>query len=412
VAIDNKSMKAPIRQIAGGVTAAPGFLASGIHCGIKKVKAPDLALIFSKEPCTAAGLFTTNRAIAAPVRLTQEHIKSRMLQAIVANSGNANACTGPPGEAIAREMAELAARHLGIAPEQVAVASTGVIGEFLPLEAIQSGISQAVKALSPKGSRNAARAIMTTDRRPKEAALRANVGGRMVTLGGIAKGSGMIHPNLATMLAFITTNAAVEPAMLQQMLSVATERSFNMITVDGETSTNDMLICLANGKAGNPDLNKSPEARAIFQEILDTVCVTLAKEIARDGEGSTKFVEIVVQHAESFKQAKAIAMNVARSNLVKTAFFGEDVNWGRIMAAIGAAGVEVDPGRIHLSFDQVRLVENGVGLGPAAERQAMKVLKKKSFALTIDLNAGDVSATAWTCDLSYDYIKINASYRS
>lgn len=405
-------MKASIRPILGGITAVPGFLASGIHCGIKKVKAPDLALIFSKEPCTAAGLFTTNRVTAAPVRLTQKHIKSGMLQAIVANSGNANACTGPYGETIAREMAELTARHLGVTPEQVAVASTGVIGEPPPLPAIQSGVPQAVKALSPKGSRNAAQAIMTTDQRPKEAALRANVGGQMVTLGGIAKGSGMIHPNLATMLAFITTDVDIEPSLLQQMLSLAADRSFNMITVDGETSTNDMLICLANGKAGNPDLNKSPEARAIFQKVLDTICITLAKEIARDGEGATKFVEIMVQHAESFKQAKAIAINVARSSLVKTAFFGEDANWGRIMAAIGAAGVEVDPNRIHLSFDQVRLVENGVGLGPAAERQATRVLKKKSFALTIDLNAGDASATAWTCDLSYDYIKINASYRS
>ncbi len=405
-------MKASIKPISGGVTAVPGFLASGIHCGIKKIKAPDLGLIFSKEPCTAAGLFTTNRVIAPPVRLTQEHIKSGRLQAIVANSGNANACTGPYGETIAREMAELTARHLGIAPEQVAIASTGVIGEPPPLEALQSGIPQAVKALSPKGSRNAARAIMTTDQRPKEAAVRANVGGRMVTLGGIAKGSGMIHPNLATMLAFITTDMAIEPPLLQQMLSLAADRSFNMITVDGETSTNDMLICLANGKAGNPDLNKSPEAKAIFQGVLDTVCITLAKKITQDGEGATKFVEIVVHHAESFMQAKAIAMNVARSNLVKTAFFGEDANWGRIMAAIGAAGVELDPNRIHLSFDHVKLVENGVGLGPAAERQATKVLKKKSFTLTIDLNAGDVSATAWTCDLSYDYIKINTAYRS
>ena len=405
-------MKTAIKPISGGVTAPPGFLASGIHSGIKKVKALDLALIFSKEPCAAAGLFTRNRVIAAPVRLTQGHIQSGRLQAIVANSGNANACTGSKGEAAAQEMAALAARYLGIAPDQVAVASTGVIGEPPPLKALQAGIPQAVKALSPKGSLNAARAIMTTDRRPKEAALCANIGGQMVTLGGIAKGSGMIHPNLATMLAFITTNVAIEPMMLQQMLSSAAERSFNMITVDGETSTNDMLICLANGKAGNPDLSKSPEARTLFQEILDTVCITLAKKIAQDGEGATKFVEIIVRHAESFKQAKAIAMNVARSSLVKTAFFGEDANWGRIMAAIGAAGTEVDPDRIHLSFDQVRLVENGVGLGPAAERRAAKVLKKKSFTLTIDLAGGDASATAWTCDLSYDYIKINATYRS
>jgi glutamate N-acetyltransferase/amino-acid N-acetyltransferase len=405
-------MKAMIRTIPGGITAAPGFLASGIYCGIKKVKAPDLALIFSKEPCTAAGLFTTNRVTAPPVRLTQKHIESGKLQAIVANSGNANACTGPPGEAIAREMAELTARQFGIAPDLVAVASTGVIGEPPPLESLRAGIPKAVKALGPKGSRHAARAIMTTDRRPKEAAVRAIVGGRTITVGGIAKGSGMIHPNMATMLAFITTDISIEPSLLRQMLSAACDRSFNMTTVDGATSTNDMLICLANGKAGNPDLDKSPEARAIFQEALDTVCITLAKEIARDGEGATKFVEIAVRRAESFKQAKAVAMNVAQSSLVKTAFFGEDANWGRIMAAIGAADVAIHPDRVHLSFDRVRLVENSVSLGPAAERQATKVLKKKSFTLMIDLNMGDASATAWTCDLSYDYIKINASYRS
>jgi len=401
-----------MKPISGGITAVPGFLASGIHCGIKNIRALDLALIFSNEPCTAAGLFTTNQISAAPVRLTQGHLKSGRLQAIVANSGNANTCTGPRGETIARKMAEMAGRQLGISSALVAVASTGVIGEPPPLKALQSGIPQAVKALRSKGSRHAARAIMTTDRRPKEVALRVNVGGRIVTLGGIAKGSGMIHPNMATMLAFVTTDVSVKPSLLRQMLSIAADRSFNMITVDGATSTNDMLICLANGKAGNPDLNKSPEAMANFQEALDTVCITLAKEIARDGEGATKFIEIIVRHAGSFKQAKAIAMNVAQSNLVKTAFFGEDANWGRIMAAIGAAGVVVNPKRIHLFFDRVRLVENGVGLGPVAERRATKVLKKKSFTLTIDLNMGGESATAWTCDLSYDYIKINASYRS
>jgi glutamate N-acetyltransferase/amino-acid N-acetyltransferase len=401
-----------IRTIPGGVTAVPGFLASGIYCGIKKIKAPDLALIFSKEPCTAAGLFTTNRVTAPPVRLTQKHIQSGRLQVIVANSGNANACTGSYGETIARDMAELTARQCGIAPALVAVASTGVIGEPPPLEALRPGIPRAVKALGPKGSKNAARAIMTTDLRPKETAARTIIGGRTVTVGGIAKGSGMIHPNMATMLAFLTTDISIEPPLLQQMLTDAADRSFNMVTVDGATSTNDMMICLANGKARNPDLNKSPEARAIFQEALNTVCIALAKEIARDGEGATKFVEIAVQRAESFKQAKAVAMNVAQSNLVKTAFFGEDANWGRIMAAIGAAGVEIDPDRIHLSFDRVRLVENSLSLGPAAERKATNVLKKKTFILTIDLNMGDANATAWTCDLSYDYIKINASYRS
>jgi glutamate N-acetyltransferase / amino-acid N-acetyltransferase len=405
-------MKTAIKSISGGVTAVPGFLASGVHCGIKKTGARDLALIYSKTPCTAAGLFTTNRITAAPVRLSQEHLKSGRLQAIIANSGNANACTGPRGETVARQMAEVAARHLGIAPEQVAVASTGVIGEPPPLKALLSGIPRSVKVLSPKGSRNAARAIMTTDRSPKEAALRVNVGGRMVTLGGIAKGSGMIHPNMATMLAFLTTDLKVEPSLLREMLASAVNRSFNMITVDGETSTNDMVLCLANGQAKNPDLQKSASALLKFQAALDAVCIQLAKRIVRDGEGATKLVEVRVESAVDHKQAKTVALRVANSSLVKTAFFGEDANWGRIMAAIGAAGVEVDPNRIRLFLDHERLVENGVGLGPSADREAAKVLKKKSFTLAIDLGAGNESATAWTCDLSYDYIKINAAYRT
>ncbi len=401
-----------MKTIKGGITAVPGFLASGIHCGIKKVKAADLALIFSKEPCAAAGLFTTNRVIAAPVRLTQNHIKSGRLQAIVANSGNANACTGPRGETIAREMAERTARRLGIAPELVAVASTGVIGEPLPLEAIRSGIPKSVKMLNARGGRNAARAIMTTDKKFKETAVQLKIGGRTVTLGGIAKGSGMIHPTMATMLAFLATDLRVEPSLLQVMLTTAVNRSFNMITVDGETSTNDMVLCLANGRAGNPDLNRSETARLSFQSALDAACLQLARMIVQDGEGATKFVEIRVRGAINDAGAKAVALCVASSNLVKTAFFGADANWGRIMAAIGAAGVDVNPDRISLAFDHVPLVKKGIGLGKAADRRATRVLKQRSFSLTIDLHAGTASATAWTCDLSYEYIRINAAYRS
>jgi glutamate N-acetyltransferase/amino-acid N-acetyltransferase len=401
-----------MKMIKGGITAVPGFLASGIYCGIKKIKVLDLALIYSEDPCTAAGLFTMNRVTAAPVRLTQDQIKSGRLQAIVANSGNANACTGPQGEAVAREMAERTARQLGIAPELVAVASTGVIGEPLRLEAIRTGIPQSVKMLSAKGGRNAARAIMTTDTKLKEAAVRLKIGGRTVTLGGIAKGSGMIHPNMATMLAFLTTDLRVEPSLLKEMLTSAVNRSFNMITVDGEASTNDMVLCLANGRAGNPELKRSGTARLSFQSALDAICLQLARMIVADGEGATKQIEIRVRGAADFRQAKTIALRVANSNLVKTAFFGADANWGRIMAAIGAAGVAVNPDRIGLAFDHVPLVKNGVGLGKAADRRASRVLKQRSFSLTIDLHTGTASATAWTCDLTYGYIRINAAYRS
>jgi glutamate N-acetyltransferase/amino-acid N-acetyltransferase len=258
----------------------------------------------------------------------------------------------------------------------------------------------------------AARAILTTDKKIKEVAGRLTIGGRTVTLGGIAKGSGMIHPNMATMMAFLTTDIRIKPALLRSMLTSAVNRSFNRITVDGETSTNDMVLCLANGRAGNADLGESEKDRSKFQAALDSVCTELAKMIVQDGEGATKFVEIRVQGAGNPRQAGIIAMRVADSNLVKAAFFGADANWGRIMAAIGAAGVDVNPDRISLAFDHVPLVKNGVGLGKTADRKATRILKKKSFHLTIDLHAGTGTATAWTCDLTYDYIKINAAYRS
>jgi len=401
-----------MKTVKDGITAVPGFLASGIHSGIKKNKAPDLALIFSKIPCTAAGLFTTNRVAAAPVYLTQEHIRSGRLQAIIANSGNANACTGSQGDAAAREMADRLARHLGIASELVAVASTGVIGEPLPLEAIRTGLPRLVKALSPKGNRNAARAIMTTDTKSKEAAVRVKIGNRTVTIGGIAKGSGMIHPNMATMLAFLTTDLSVDSALLRQMLTSAVNRSFNMITVDGDTSTNDMVVCLANGQAGNSDLHHSKNARMKFQDALDTVCLQLAQMIVRDGEGATKMIEIRVKGAVDMEGAKIIAMRVANSNLVKTAFFGADANWGRIMAAIGNAGIELNPDQIDIFIDRNSLVKKGIGLGKAAERKVTRTLKHPFFVLTIELHAGTAAATIWTCDLTDDYIRINTTYRS
>lgn len=401
-----------MKTVKGGITAVPGFLASGIHCGIKKIKGSDLALICSETPCAAAGLFTMNRVVAAPVLLTRNHIQFGRLQAVVANSGNANACTGPDGESAAREMVDLVARHLKIAPTLVGVASTGVIGKPLPRKAIRIGIPAAVKNLNSHGSRSAARALMTTDTVPKETAVRLTIGGRTVTLGGIAKGSGMIQPNMATMLAFLTTDLRVKPALLRTMLTSAVNRSFNMITVDGETSTNDMILCLANGRAGNSDIGRSQSERKKFQTALDTVCLHLARMIVQDGEGSTKLVEIRVQGAADFRRAKTIALRVANSNLVKTAFFGADPNWGRIMAAIGAAGVDVNPDRIELSFDHVPLVKKGIGLGKLAEQKAARVLIKRSFTVTIDLHAGPASAVAWTCDLTDGYIRINTAYRS
>jgi glutamate N-acetyltransferase / amino-acid N-acetyltransferase len=280
------------------------------------------------------------------------------------------------------------------------------------MKALRAGIPKSATHLNPNGSRMAARAIMTTDKIMKEAAVRLKIGGRTVTLGGIAKGSGMIHPDMATMLAFLTTDIRIKPALLRRMLTSAVNRSFNRITVDGETSTNDMVLCLANGRAGNTDLAESEKDRSRFQAALDSVCTELAKRIVRDGEGATKFVEIRVRGAVTPRQAGIIAMRVADSNLVKTAFFGADANWGRIMAAIGAAGANVNPDRISLAFDHVPLVKNGVGLGKTADRKATRVLKQRSFCLTIDLHAGTASATAWTCDLTYDYIRINAAYRS
>jgi glutamate N-acetyltransferase/amino-acid N-acetyltransferase len=407
-----------IRPVKGGITAVSGFRASGMHVGVKKGRVPDLAIISADQACTSAGLFTTNRFAAAPVQLTRQHIKNGQLQAVIANSGCANACTGTQGESDAREMAELAAKELGIPRHLVAVASTGVIGSFLPMDRLRAGIPKLVKAMNPRKSRQAAQAIMTTDTHPKEAAVKVMIEGWPVTVGGIAKGSGMIHPMMvspsrkATMLAFLTTDASIDPALLNQTLQTAVDVTFNMITVDGDTSTNDTVLLMANGRSKVPKLAAASPALDLFQSAVIEVCESLAKMIARDGEGATKLIEIIIRQAKDLQEARTVGMAIARSPLVKTAFFGGDSNWGRIMAAVGSCGVDLDPRRVDLYIDQIPLAKGCLGLGKKAEQQAATIMRRKSFSLTVDLHTGPMTAKLWTCDLSPKYVKINAAYRN
>jgi len=398
--------------LPGGITAVPGILAAGMAAGIKKGDIPDLALIVSEREATIAGVFTLNKVVAAPVLVDRQRMRRGRGRAILANSGNANACTGRQGYADAVKMAALAAKALRLRPEDVFVASTGVIGKPLPMERIEAAVPVLAGRLRRDGGEEAARAIMTTDTTVKTAAASDTIGGRTITLGGIAKGSGMIHPNMATMLAFLATDAAVPRALLQRGLRQATDRSFNRIPVDGDTSTNDLVLCLANGVAGNrPVARGSADARR-FQALLDYVCLDLAKKIAWDGEGATKFVELRVMGARTTDEAVRVAVAIATSSLVKTAWFGQDANWGRIMAAIGRSGARIAPDRIALTYGDVPVVRRGTGLGPAAEEQANTVLKGREFALTVDLGLGPAAATVWTTDLSPEYVKINASYRT
>lgn len=401
-----------MKILRGGITSVNGFLASGISCGIKKDSKLDLAIIFSEKIATAAGLFTTNRFIAPPLILTRRNLRRGIGQAIIVNSGNANAATGSKGCSDAIEMAAVTAKELGIDSSLVFVASTGVIGAPLPMKRIRSGIPLAVKNLNRKGGTDAAGAIMTTDTFLKEASVREMIGGREVTVGGIAKGSGMIHPSLATMLAFIATDATIRAGLLKEVLQGASDISFNMISVDGETSTNDIVLCLANGMSGAREIKEGSKELEKFQSLLKYVCQTLAQMIVRDGEGATKFVTINVENARSFKDAKKVAMSIARSLLVKTAFFGEDANWGRFMASIGNSGAKVKEERIDIYYDGVQIVDAGTGAGRGADLMASRILKKKEFSVRVDLKCGDEKATVWTTDLSYDYVKINASYRS
>lgn len=395
-----------------GVTAPQGFTASGIHCGIKKPGFLDLALIVSSVPGPIAGVFTKNRVAAAPVLVDRRHLRHRLGRAIIVNSGNANACTGPRGIEAAEAMASMVARRLAVPVHQVFVSSTGVIGRRLPIERIRAGIPVLMSRLSRRGGRRAAQAILTTDLRPKTIAVRGTFGGRTVTIGGMAKGSGMIHPNMATMLAYLTTDAAIAPPALQRALRSAVDQSFNCITVDGDTSTNDTVLCLANGLAGNPAIKNGTAAYRRFAALLADACRSLALAICRDGEGVTKVVKILVTGARTTADAKQVAATVATSNLVKTALFGEDANWGRVMGAIGRSGVLIDQDKLTVRFEHVVMVKRGVGTGLAAERKIAKIFRKKEFTISVDLGQGQAQAYMWTTDLSYDYVRINASYRS
>jgi glutamate N-acetyltransferase/amino-acid N-acetyltransferase len=350
--------------------------------------------------------------VAAPVIVDRLHLRQGIGRAILVNSGNANACTGARGLAAAKQSAAVLARHIGIPAQHVFIGSTGVIGRVLPVDQIIKGIPQLVTQLSDRGGTDAARAIMTTDLRPKSIALQDTIDGRLITIGGMAKGSGMIHPDMATMLAYITTDASITRSALQRALTLAVNESFNCISVDGDTSTNDTVLCLANGMAENRTIKEGTTAFRRFQLLLIEACQALALAICRDGEGVTKVVNIEVTGAASVAQARQVAKTIATSNLVKTALFGEDANWGRVMAAIGRAGVPITPSKLRLSFGGVPMVQNGMGLGLVAEHRIAKVFRQKEFTIAVGLGQGRHRAHMWTTDLSFDYIRINASYRS
>jgi len=387
-----------------------GFKAAGIAAGIKKNNKKDLGLIVSEVPAGVAGVFTCNKVQAAPVLLTKERIKSGTCQAIIVNSGNANCCTGEQGMADAATMAQLAASGLAIAEDMVLVASTGVIGQPLQIQKVEAAVPKLIDSLSPQGFLDLAEAVMTTDTVTKTVSSQGNIDGKNFTVTGVVKGAGMIRPDMATMLCFVCTDVEVESEVLKTTLVKAVERSFNRITIDGDTSTNDTAIVMANGLSGA--VIQSPAHIKIFQKVLDEILRDLAKQLIRDGEGVTKLVEILVRGAATDNDARQIADSVAHSPLVKTAFFGEDANWGRIIAAVGRAGAVVDPDKIDIYFDQIQMVKAGMGCGKSVEVEATKVLKKPEFAVTIDLNLSTGTAAMLTCDFSVDYVRINADYRS
>ncbi len=404
-----------MKMIEGGVTEAQGFVAGGIHCGVRKNKSkPDLAMIYSEKPCAAAAVYTQNLVKGAPILVTQKNIADGAAKAVICNSGNANTCNAD-GEEKAQTMCDLAAQALGIEPQDVVVASTGVIGQVLPMEPIQAGIPELVKALSADGSHAAATAIMTTDTIAKEAAAEVEIGGKTVKVGGISKGSGMIHPNMATMLCFVTTDCAISPAMLDKAIHQVTEKTFNMISVDGDTSTNDTFAILANGAAGNPEITAPGPDYDAFAQALEAVCRQLSKLMAGDGEGATKLLICRVDGAVDLSMARTVAKSVICSTLFKAAMFGADANWGRVLCAIGYSGATVDVNKIDVSFrsakGQVDVCQNGAGI-PFSEEKASQVLSEHEIEILVHLHLGEASAEAYGCDLTYDYVKINGDYRT
>lgn len=399
------------KKVTGGITAAGGFLASGVAAGVKYIDKKDIALVYSQSEAAVAGVYTTNRVKAAPVKLSMERSAGGKARALVVNSGNANACSGAGGMRDALAMTGRVAAGLNIPEETVLVASTGVIGQPMPMERVLPGIDAAVAALSREGGKDAAEAIMTTDTVSKQAAVSFELAGKTVTVGGMAKGSGMIHPNMATMLGFITTDAAVEPGCLHGCLRYAVDRSFNMISVDGDTSTNDTLLVMANGEAGNYPIAEGSEYFIIFREALTTVCIELAKAVARDGEGATKLIEVEVINAPAAEDARKAARAVAASNLFKAAVFGRDANWGRIICAAGYSGAEFDPDKVDIFIGDEQVAKDGGALDFSEER-ATEILSRDTVRVLIDMKAGEHRATAWGCDLTYEYVKINGDYRS
>ena len=407
-----------MKQIKGGVTAAKGYEAASTAAGIKYQGRTDMALIYSQVPCVSAGTFTTNVVKAAPVKWDRQVVDSGAgVQAVVVNSGIANACTGEEGMRYCKETAEAAAEALNIDAAGVLVGSTGVIGMQLPMQKLVNGIQVLAgkKAEGLQSGHDAALAIMTTDTVEKEMAVEIEIGGKTVTIGGMSKGSGMIHPNMCTMLAFITTDAAITKEALQKALSEDVEDTYNMISVDGDTSTNDTAILLANGLAGNQEITYASPEYETFKEALHMVNETLAKKMAGDGEGATALFEVKVVGAESIKQAKTLAKSVVCSNLTKAAIAGHDANWGRILCAMGYSGVQFDPEKVDLFFEskagKLQIIENGVATD-YSEEVATKILSEPEITATADIKMGDYSATAWGCDLTHEYININADYRS
>ncbi|MBQ1186559.1 MAG: bifunctional ornithine acetyltransferase/N-acetylglutamate synthase [Clostridia bacterium] len=400
--------------INGGVCAAKGFKANGIHCGIRKNKLKrDLTLIVSEKRAAAAGVYTTNLVKGAPNVVTKENISDGYAMAAICNSGNANTCNAN-GIEVAKEMCTLTANALGIAANDVIVASTGVIGQPLDITPIKNGIPELVQGLSLNGSL-AAEGIMTTDTKPKEVAVSFNIGSKECKIGGIAKGSGMIHPNMATMLVFITTDVAISPEMLQKALSADIKTTFNMVSIDGDTSTNDMVTVMANGMAENEMITSEGEAFEKFCKALNTVNVQLCKMIAGDGEGATKLLECAVSGAENEAIAKTVAKSVICSSLTKAAMFGADANWGRVLCAIGYSGANVDVTKIDVSFKsaagEIVVCQNGAGVD-FSEEIAKQILLEEEITILVNLNSGNASALAWGCDLTYDYVKINGDYRT
>jgi glutamate N-acetyltransferase / amino-acid N-acetyltransferase len=398
-------------ECTGGVTAPCGFQAGGLYAGIRKAK-KDLAIVYSETPATVAGVFTLNKTQAACILVDKLQLqKSSTCSAVVVNSGNANACTGERGLNDAWAMIDITATALNVPPDQVMVSSTGVIGQYLPMDKIVAGVRQLAEQRNSWNGHEAAEAIMTTDTFAKEAAVKFSLGSSVITIGGMAKGSGMIAPNMATMLGFLTTDVVISQPLLTKALRHANSKSFNRITVDGDTSTNDMVLILANGQAGNKPIKDHTEEYQLFVSALEYVLIKLAKMIARDGEGASKLVEILVTGAKTEDEAVQAGKAVANSNLVKTAIHGADANWGRIIAAVGYSGIDFNPDLVEISFDDVQVLKKNYEI-VLDEEKAKAALSKDSVVVTVDLNQGSAHARVWTCDLTKEYVHINASYRS